>query len=216
MSLLAKIFNSRETILDMIKDRGFVTNSLDNYSFNEIELMFNTHPKNSKDISPLDISLSDENNNKLIVKYILTPRIRISNIQTIANNIIEDDTGNYDIKPNDTIILVVKDKITSEENLEEYFEKIYRTKKIFIQYFYVDTLTFNITKHNFVPKHEILTEKEKKELIETLNISSQSKLAKIKKTDPVAKYYGMKINDVCKIHRISETSGIYHYYRLCE
>ena len=150
----------------MIKDRGFVTNSLDNYSFNEIELMFNTHPhQNSKDISPLDISLSDENNNKLIVKYILTPRIRISNIQTIANN-IEDD-GNYDIKPNDTI-LVVKDKITSEENLEEYFEKYIEQKKIFIQYFYVDTLTFNITKHNFVPKHEILTEKEKKNLLKHL------------------------------------------------
>ena len=146
----------------------------------------------------------------------LTPRIRISNIQTVVNNIIDDDTDNYDIKTGDTIILIVKDKITSEDILEEYFEKIYKSNQIFIQYFYLDTLTFNITKHHFVPKHEIITEKEKQELIENLNITSSKKLAKIKKTDPIAKYYGMKLNDVCRIYRTSETSGIYHYYRLCE
>lgn len=208
MSLLEKIFKSREHILEMLKERNFNINNYKNYSINEINMMFNNHPKTNKEISPLDISIKSENT--LLVKYILTPRIRISNIQTIVSGILED------FNENDTLILILKDKITSEETLEEYFEKIYNSKKIFIQYFHLDTLTFNITKHEFVPKHIILNTEEKTDLISRLNILSIKKFPKIKKIDPVAKYLGMKRDDICKILRPSETAGMYNYYRLCE
>lgn len=208
MTLLEKLFKSRKIILEMIADRGYDTTKLQNYSLNEIDLMYSNHPKTNKEISPLDITIT--NTDKIFAKYILTPRIRISNIQTIIDSIIED------FNENDTLLLIIRDKITSETALEEFFEKIYKEKKIFIQYFYIDTLTFNVTKHSFVPLHEILSEDDKPKLIDNLNIVSLNKLPKIKKTDPIAKYYGMKINDICRISRKSETAGIYYYYRLCE
>tara|TARA_B110000238_G_scaffold198653_1_gene243793 strand:- start:1311 stop:1937 length:627 start_codon:yes stop_codon:yes gene_type:complete len=208
MALIDKLFKSRKTILDMVNERGHTTTGFHNYSLNEIEIMYSNHSKNSKDISPLDITINSSNT--LFIKYMLTPRIRISNIQTVIDAIIE----NY--SENDTIILIIKDKISSESVLEDYFEKIYKQTKIFIQCFYLDTLTFNVSKHNMVPKHEILSKEDTTKLVNGLHILSINKLPKIKKTDPIAKYHGMKINDVCRISRTSETTGVYYYYRLCE
>lgn len=210
MSLLEKLFKSRKIILEMIKSRGYNTEPFNNYSLNEIELMFSNHPKNNKEISPLDILTSNNDDNKIQVKYILTPKIRISNIQTLIDTIIEN------LQKNDSLILITRDKITSDLALEEILNKIYKEKQIFIQYFYIDTLTFSVIEHEFIPEHYILSDEEKTTFIENLNITSLDKLPKIKKTDPVAKYHGMKLNDICRISRKSETSGIYYYYRLCE
>ena len=71
----------------------------------------------------------------------------------------------------------------------------------------------NITHHEFVPKHIILTNEEQEELLEKYS-STINKLPKILKTDPVARYYGMKQNQVCKIIRKSPEVGNYPYYRL--
>ena len=45
MSLLEKIFKSREHILEMLEERKINVDNYKNYSINEIEIMFNNHPK---------------------------------------------------------------------------------------------------------------------------------------------------------------------------
>ena len=74
-------------------------------------------------------------------------------------------------------------------------------------------MIFNITHHELVPKHIILTSEEEKEVLERYN-TTKGKLPKISSTDPVAKYYGMKTNQICKIIRKSPEVGSYIYYRL--
>lgn len=71
----------------------------------------------------------------------------------------------------------------------------------------------DIFRNELVPKHEILSEEKKEELLKTLNISS-SQLPKILSTDPAAKAIGAKKGDVIKITRKSLTAGEYNYYRL--
>lgn len=212
MSFSNKLFVSRGIILELLRDRDIDTSDYDNFTQNEIEIMFKNVSVKSRELNTIDIKLKDSNGNNVIVKYLFTSKIRYSNIINTTEALIEDEI----INDNDTIIFIIKDKLSSDETLEEYFKTIYDKKQIFCQYFWINSLTLNITKHEKVPKHIILTNDEKEELIKKCQINSPDKLQFIKKTDPVAKYHGMKEGDICKIIRSSETAGLYINYRLCQ
>lgn len=72
---------------------------------------------------------------------------------------------------------------------------------------------FNILKHGLVPKHTILSEEEKNQLLQKYKILAQQ-LPKISATDPVVKLIGAKVGDILKIERASLTAGESVYYRL--
>jgi len=71
----------------------------------------------------------------------------------------------------------------------------------------------NVLKHNLVPKHIILNEEEKDELLKRLNIIPKQ-LSKILVKDPVVKELNAKEGDILKIIRKSPTAGTSIYYRL--
>jgi len=71
----------------------------------------------------------------------------------------------------------------------------------------------DITKHDFVPKHVLLTENEKEDVLKKYNILLRQ-LPRILLTDPVAKILNAKIGDVIKIIRKSPTAGETVYYRV--
>ncbi|NIO44771.1 MAG: DNA-directed RNA polymerase subunit H [Candidatus Aenigmarchaeota archaeon] len=72
---------------------------------------------------------------------------------------------------------------------------------------------FNILKHELVPEHIILNEKEKNELLEKYRIKPKN-LPKILTTDPVVKALNAKEGDILKIIRKSKTAGTSMYYRI--
>lgn len=206
-----KLFQSRSVILDMIQSRGFDVKSYKNYTRNEIDIMFRNMPtKASPDESPLDISVNNNQSNKLIVKYVINYKLRTAFIISLIDDIISS------LNENDTLILIVKDKINNIEPLENILDSYYEKSKIFVQIFWIDKLQINITQHSLVPKHEIINEMEKNNILKEWNITSFNQLPLILSKDPVAKYLGMKKGDVCKITRSSETAGIYSSYRFCQ
>ena len=71
----------------------------------------------------------------------------------------------------------------------------------------------DITKHDFVPKHVLLTENEKEDVLKKYNILLRQ-LPRILLTDPVVKILNAKIGDVIKIIRKSPTAGETVYYRV--
>ena len=75
-----------------------------------------------------------------------------------------------------------------------------------------DEITFNIFKHNLVPKHIILTKSEAEEILKKYKIKP-FQLPKIKETDPAVMMLGAKQGDILKIKRASPTAGDAEYYR---
>ncbi len=73
---------------------------------------------------------------------------------------------------------------------------------------------FDVLKHEFVPRHEIMSEEEVEELLEEYQISEEQ-LPRILNTDPGALSVRARPGDVLKIIRASETAGEAIAYRLC-
>lgn len=72
---------------------------------------------------------------------------------------------------------------------------------------------FDITKHALVPKHIILSEKEKKAILEKYGVD-ETQLPKILHTDPVVIAIGAKPGQLLKIIRKSPTAKESIAYRI--
>ncbi|MCD6529946.1 DNA-directed RNA polymerase subunit H [Candidatus Bathyarchaeota archaeon] len=75
-----------------------------------------------------------------------------------------------------------------------------------------DFPSFYLFDHILVPKHEILKEKDKEDLLKKYKIKPYQ-LPKIKSSDPAARAIGARPGDVIKITRDSPTAGRYVSYR---
>ncbi len=74
-------------------------------------------------------------------------------------------------------------------------------------------MAFDISKHNLVPKHSVLSENQVKKLLEEYHVVLQ-KLPKILKDDPAIEHLSPKVGDVVKISRESRSAGVATYYRV--
>ncbi len=72
---------------------------------------------------------------------------------------------------------------------------------------------WEVSDHELVPCHEIISQKEVTALLKEYDIEKE-KLPKLLSTDPVAKEIGAKVNDIVRITRKSSTSGVFIAYRL--
>lgn len=109
-------------------------------------------------------------------------------------------TETNDMKQTDEVVFVIFSEFS--ETIEEKvidMENKYQNVTIF-KY---KSLLFNLVEHNYVPKHECLSEKEKEKLKDKFMINNFEQLPLITKTDAVCRYYNFKAGDVLRIIRQS-------------
>jgi DNA-directed RNA polymerase subunit H len=71
---------------------------------------------------------------------------------------------------------------------------------------------FDIFEHKLVPRHEILTEKEKEHLLTQYRLQPYQ-LPQIKSVDPAVKVIGARPGDILRVIRKSQTAGEHIAYR---
>ena len=209
-----------ETIRDMLRDRGYDNIPEDltkNIKENGIYITSNISNIYIHDSKDTKITLTDirkllnriYSNNKYYKngKIDLDLHILIikKNIQKIEENIfikkIPFVQGKDGIKGIfETITKKLEDKLENKEELKIKIPEI--------EYYDTEDLMINITKHDIMPKFEIYnTDEKKKEILDILDNINPKLFPKMLITDPVAKYYNLKIGDLIKIKRTSPLSG---------
>ena len=156
----------------------------------------------------LDIQLRDY---QVMVKYLTNSKVRNQNIITCIDEIYEKEI----IGPNDVLVIITRDKVTYQGVLEEYINRLHYRDGKYVQILWLNHLQFNITKHDLVPSYRIMLEKEKDELLKKLYIEDEKELPFILITDPVARFYGVRVGQVCEIIHNNDTNGKNKFYRLC-
>lgn len=216
------VYDSRKHLLEMLEDRGYNVDHLKNYTTEEIKIMLKQHIDGKfgtiPEIGPLDILLEKtvgKNTEKIYIKYRLEDKFKattnlISQVNDIYTNIIN---------AKDTLIILnisrvlmkigVKDKVD-----EDFVNDLYNRKGYFIQLFGLENFLINVSKHQFVPKHRVLSKQEVDELLDKFKIEIDN-IPTIKRDDAQAKYIGLKQNQICEIIVDNITSGRTIKYRLC-
>ena len=72
----------------------------------------------------------------------------------------------------------------------------------------------NQLQHELIPKHEILSEEDKKSVLEKLKLNDERNLPHIFLDDPAIAHLNPKAGDLVKVTRKSATAGQAVYYRL--
>ncbi len=192
-------FKIRKTTLEMIQDRGFKVSDED---------LMMTYQDFSSRLEENQINIvalhKSSNLNGIYVHHILDTKT-FSKKDLLNLKLYMDE--NYPTKEM-TVIIITQDKPTPQI-VKELLNDEFKLYEVFL----TKMLMFNITHHEIIPKHVVLTEEEAKKVIDDFD-STKSQLPKLLSTDPVAKYYGMKSGTICKIIRNSQMTGESIYYRI--
>lgn len=186
-----KLFKIRKTLLEMLGDRKYQI------------------PSEIKDLNIQHFMAQYENNEIDIVLDNMYIRF-FEEDKSFAKNDLKNNYAEIIEENGDTInvIIIIKDKIAAAVKTE--LEKnTYANLEIFTH----NELIFNITKNYLVPKHILMNEEEKQEVYNKYNMKNNDHFQQILVTDPVAKYYAMRVGDLCKIIRSSPSSGVGISYR---
>lgn len=186
-------YRVRKTCIEMLSDRHYNTSNL------EIDISYNDFLK----IENVDLMVKhNQREDDIIYVKIYDDRTSVG-IPEI-NKMIEDIQKEHGVDIN--IIIVVRNpKVINLGRLKYQKAEIFKMSELII----------NITKHQYVPKHEPLTDEEQSlYIIENTNIDIY-KLPKIMvASDPVAKYFNLKEGQLCRIYRDNPNTGKAIVYRI--
>jgi DNA-directed RNA polymerase subunit H (RpoH/RPB5) len=163
------------------------------------------------------------NTDKTTIIFALTKKLRQDIIEELKKNKTNIDTIIHDSKMDNkyngkyNIILIFGNDILTTPTVTQLnlIDKVLQKKKGMLQFFQLNELQFNPTKHQLVPPHRKLNQEESTEIMTKYLIKSKLQMPIIPKTDVIAKWLGLKQGEIVEIIRHNENSGKSYYYRCC-
>lgn len=198
----SKKFRVRKTCLKMLTKRGYIVDEDDvNMSTEDFHEKFGPDP--TRESLTILVEKADDPTDQLFVFFPNDEKVGVKPIKEYCTRMKDENVLRA--------IIVVRGNLTpfAKQAIKEMTQHGYR-----MEYFKDAELLVDITEHKLVPEHVVLTPQQKQELLERYRLKP-SQLPRIQATDPVARYYGLKHQQVVKIVRPSETAGRYITYRLC-
>ena len=110
-------------------------------------------------------------------------------------------------------LIIISESTTSEKVLGALIKHISDRENPLVQMFLMNTLFFNISKHQLQPRMRILKDQERTELAKKYPELEQ--LPHIASQDAMAKYLGARPGDVIEIVGMCEASGENKRWRIC-
>ena len=208
------LMKTRVNLLKMLKYRKIDVSAYEKFNQEELKQMLHqslldktfTNPE----VGPLDMIVKNSDDSYTYVKYRLD---KIKTARAIESFI--EQIYNTQLKPMDKLILVAPERINIQgSSFETMLNNFYNQMGYYVQIISLPQLLIDIVNHRDVPHHEVISETEKKELLEKYYIK-QDNLPVILRDDAMARYLGMRPGEVVKILRPSPTSGTYVSYRIC-
>jgi DNA-directed RNA polymerase subunit H (RpoH/RPB5) len=195
---LVSIYNSRQTLIDVMQDHNYDVSSYNNFNINEVEAM----AKNNQ----LDMLMKSPHHSAY-VKYMLSKSaVRLTAIDELVEELFEIEAV---LTKKDTLIIVVNDE--PNDSLVAKLRYLFDHRGVYVVVHNIKRLQRNILKHGLVPRHSIVED------VKTIDYSLKdlSQLPEISRFDPVALLIELRPGQVCKIDRKSITSSESTYYRYC-
>lgn len=200
---ILKIYKSRNTILELLRMRGYNITDYSEFSINEIDAMYSN--------DQLDMLLTKENEEKVYVKYYLNSKnIRKENLDTLVEDLFEIENV---LTKKDTLIVIVNDE--PNDTIVDRMKYLYDHDGVFIVMHNIERLQFNLLNHVLVPYTEILENSQVEELKKEYSLKNLTQLPEISRFDPHALAVCLRPGQVCKLQRKSSTALNYYYYRVC-
>ncbi|XP_019096814.1 PREDICTED: DNA-directed RNA polymerases II and IV subunit 5A-like [Camelina sativa] len=198
---IKKLYLVQRTLMQMLKDRGYsIEDSEITMTLGEFIEKYGDDFER-KALNTLKAKKNDDNG-KLYIFFPNKPKVGVAEMKKYTNKLKSDNVFRA--------ILVVQDIKDFSSFAQLSISAIY--PKFHIEVFQEGELLVNVKSHVFVPEHQALTTDEKKTFLERYTVK-ENQLPKIHVTDPIARYFGLKLGEVVKITRLSETSGRYVTYR---
>lgn len=222
MNIYLEFIKVKRTQIEMMIDRGYVVpqEELDMLNSLNSEEMLTKFNKLYPDIT-------EQNQPFLYYIYSKVP-VRGAPFERVAVAILHhpftDTPYSKNLSETEVKAIITKafeNKIThiiiiSRAAVEAFIDKeLVRISGLQIEIFHYSRLFFNISKHLYVPKHELMTEEETKDLLTNI---SKSQLPQISYNDPVVRYYNFPVGSIIRIHRDNSILPVSvtrtYYYRL--
>ena len=208
------LVKTRQNLIKMLKTRKMDVSAYENFNQEELKKMLHQSLIDKSfinpEVGPLDMILKNRHNTTTYIKYRLDKIKTARAIESFIEQIYKTQ-----LKPTDNLVIIAHEKINIPgSSFETMLNNFYNQKGYFVQIISLTQLLINIVEHRDVPKHEVITEVEKKELLEKYYIT-ESNLPNILRDDPMAVYLGLTPGEIVRILRPSPTSGTYISYRIC-